>query len=577
MRQFSHVYEHSGTYTVELEIAKSDTSCRPGGICVDSTAKTVEITVGGPPSAALRLDQECTDPCEIFVGDRLTFVDTSTGSVQSRQWRFGDGTRASGSEVTHQWSRAGVFEVVLEVSDSSTTSEARTTVVVQPVDPDGSCFPSDTVLCAQNYRFAVDVVWATLDSAGHAQVAEAATDDSGLFWFFDANNWELLVKTLSGCAVNGHYWVFAGSTTDVAYTLTVTDTLTGKTAQYHNELGVSAPAITDSKALECAVEEARGSVNGVTALQAGGLETSMTANPTSPAAGQPVTFDASASRGAPTSYFWRFGDGTGSGVLSASTVTHSYSQPGTYTVSLEVGRSGGGCFGGICTASTTTTLVVGDEFGPLEARIGVLPECAESGCEIDTASSLRFVDQSSGAVSSRTWDFGDGTTSSEASVDHSWVAPGTYEVKLMVSDGIGSSEATVIVVVTETSGDEPGGGAEGACEGSSADLCLNDERFRVEVTWATEDDAGEGRPVDFRTSDSGVFSFFDGANWEILVKVIDACALNDHYWIFAGSTTNVAYELTVTDTVTGESKSYSNELGISAPAITDTTALAVCQ
>lgn len=582
VKQTSHVYTAPGTYTVKLEIAKSDSNCANGGICVDSTTKTVQITAGGPPKAVLRVDPECADPCEILVGESLKFVDMSTGAVQSRQWRFGDGTQSTGSEVTHQWSRAGAFEVILKVSGGSTTSEVRKTVLVKPVDPDGTCFPSETVLCTQNYRFAVDVVWATLDNAGDAQVAEAATDDSGLFWFFNEDNWELLVKTINGCALNSYYWVFAGSTTDVAYTLTVTDTLTGNVAQYANQMGVSAPAITDSGALPCAVEGAGTAVIGITDHQAGGLVASFTASPSAPAAGQAVTFDASSSLGTPTSYYWRFGDGTNSGVLTSSTVTHSYSQPGSYTVSLEVGKSGAGCFGGICTAAANNTLVVGGEVGPLEARIGVLPECAESGCETDNVSSLRFLDQSSGAVTTRTWDFGDGTTSSNAVVDHSWLTPGAYEVKLTVSDGVGTSEATVSVVVAEAMGGEPGGQPgdeepQGACQSSSTELCLNAGRFRVDITWQTESDSGEGRAVPFRTSDSGLFWFFDAANWEILVKVINGCALNDHYWVFAGSTTNVAYELTVTDTLTGESKTYSNEFGVSAPAITDSAALAVCQ
>ena len=46
--------------------------------------------------------------------------------------------------------------------------------------------------------------------------------------------------------------------------------------------------------------------------------------------------------------------------------------------------------------------------------------------------------------------------------------------------------------------------------------------------------------------------------------------------MFSAATTNVEYTLTVTDTLTAESKSYRNELGTSAPAITDTGAFAAC-
>lgn len=72
--------------------------------------------------------------------------------------------------------------------------------------------------------------------------------DSGLFWFFSASNWELLVKVLDGCSLNGHFWVFSAATTNVEYTLRVTDTRTGEVKVYLNPLGVAADAITDTGA-----------------------------------------------------------------------------------------------------------------------------------------------------------------------------------------------------------------------------------------------------------------------------------------------------------------------------------------
>ena len=43
-----------------------------------------------------------------------------------------------------------------------------------------------------------------------------------------------MVKVLDGRAVNGHFWVFSGALSDVAYTLTVTDLATGKSKTYVN-------------------------------------------------------------------------------------------------------------------------------------------------------------------------------------------------------------------------------------------------------------------------------------------------------------------------------------------------------
>jgi hypothetical protein len=63
------------------------------------------------------------------------------------------------------------------------------------------------------------------------------TADTGAFWFFDPSNLELMVKVLDGRALNGHFWVFYGALSDVDYTLTVTDTETGKKKTYRNERG----------------------------------------------------------------------------------------------------------------------------------------------------------------------------------------------------------------------------------------------------------------------------------------------------------------------------------------------------
>jgi hypothetical protein len=101
-------------------------------------------------------------------------------------------------------------------------------------------------------RFKVEAVWRDFSgNTGAARAAAPASDGSGLFWFFGPDNWELLVKVLDGCSLNGQWWVFSAATTNVGYVLTVTDTRTGRSARYENPLGRSSPAITDTKAFSC--------------------------------------------------------------------------------------------------------------------------------------------------------------------------------------------------------------------------------------------------------------------------------------------------------------------------------------
>ena len=106
---------------------------------------------------------------------------------------------------------------------------------------------SDAVLLQQD-RFAVTVSWRNAANETGTGTLAVRSDDSAVFWFFTEVNWELMVKVVNGCAFNQHFWVFSAATTDVEYTLTVTDTVTGAVATYRNALGNAAAAVTDTSA-----------------------------------------------------------------------------------------------------------------------------------------------------------------------------------------------------------------------------------------------------------------------------------------------------------------------------------------
>ena len=101
-----------------------------------------------------------------------------------------------------------------------------------------------------------------------------------------------------------------------------------------------------------------------------------------------------------------------------------------------------------------------------------------------------------------------------------------------------------------------------------------DDRFSVEVEWRDyAGNVGSGRWLWFgsNTGDtSGLFWFFNDDNWEMLVKVIDACHLDDaRFLILAAATSDVEYTLRITDTATGNSREYFNPLGNASPALVD--------
>ncbi len=117
----------------------------------------------------------------------------------------------------------------------------------------GFCAPSDSNLCLSSNRFKVEVDWRDFnDNTGSGRVVPFGSDDSGLFYFFAPDNWEMLVKVLDTCGSPfDTFWVFAAATTNVEYTLKVTDTETGAVEEYVNPLGNPSAAITDTGAFPC--------------------------------------------------------------------------------------------------------------------------------------------------------------------------------------------------------------------------------------------------------------------------------------------------------------------------------------
>ncbi len=204
-----------------------------------------------PPRASINGDVACDEEalCRARTGVAVRFEDSSSGSVRSRLWDFGDGRTSRSRTVEHTWQAPGFYDVTLAVSGADAESTTSIVFLVEAGQPAGTCAADRGTLCLQDSRYAVEIQWQTASGqAGPGIVARSGTNDSGMFWFFDARNWEVLVKVLDGCALNENVWVFGASTTDLGYVLRVTDTVTGAVRQYRNEPGRAAGAITDETA-----------------------------------------------------------------------------------------------------------------------------------------------------------------------------------------------------------------------------------------------------------------------------------------------------------------------------------------
>jgi hypothetical protein len=283
------------------------------------------------------------------------------------------------------------------------------------------CTPGATTLCIDDQpgdrRWQVSVGFNTqqgggLSGSGNAiPLAGLGVSRGGLFWFFSADNPEMLIKVLNGCAVNQRFWVFYSATTNVGFTVAVADTRTSQTKSYGNLDGTAAPPLQDTAAFPCTAGDA---------------------NPRS--AASPAV----------------------DGALAPAATASLAPAPAAPSPAQPVGRSS-------CSPGPTT-------------------------------------------------------------------------------------------------------------------LCI-DGRFQIQASFHTVQGGGRSgtaQAIDVQSlgvARGGLFWFFGPDNPEMLVKVVDGCALNSRFWVFYAAGTNVGFTVTVTDLQTGVSRTYQNDDGHAAAPLQDTSAL----
>ncbi len=116
------------------------------------------------------------------------------------------------------------------------------------------------------------------------------------------------------------------------------------------------------------------------------------------------------------------------------------------------------------------------------------------------------------------------------------------------------------------------------CVADATTACLDKQRFQVAAEWMDPFDGSQRAAlVQEVTSDRVVF-FLSPTQTQVLVEVLNGCQITDHFWVFYAATTNVAFDVTVTDTLTGHSRTYSDDAGLGTPfqPIQDTQAFTTC-
>ena len=142
------------------------------------------------------------------------------------------------------------------------------------------------------------------------------------------------------------------------------------------------------------------------------------------------------SDGTIASRLWTFGDGTTSTLANPA---KTYAAAGTYSVSLKVTDNGG------LNTTVTKAVTVSSANAPPVAGFGF----TTSGL---TATFTDTSTDAGGSIASRSWTFGDGTTSTLANPAKTYAAAGTYTVTLTVTDNGGLTATTSKSVTVSASG-----------------------------------------------------------------------------------------------------------------------------
>lgn len=402
-------------------------------------------------------------PTANFSADKLTgctpllvkFTDLSTGGAVSWNWEFGNGNTSTLQHPSVIYATPGVYTVKLTVKDAANVSSVKTqasyiTVYAQPtadftVDKTSACpfVPfvfTDASVKGTGGGNITQWQWDFDDGLGsNQQNPSHAYTTSGSYRI------RLTITDGNGCS---HFKEIASPITafpvpDAKFkpsktvsclapaTIAFTNQTTG-TNTYTWDFGdgntstQTSPSNTFTNPGTYAVKLIATNASGcadttVVTISIGNNKAGFTANPSSVCVGTTVAFtpDTAGMAG----YTFLYGDGRSSDQTQPS--THVYDVPGTYQVSL-IAFFGDGC------SDTVRKSIVVDEIP--NVTINYTPK---SSCPVPF--NVTFTNPVSNSVSF--WEFGDGQTSSQKNVIHTYTSRGPFPVALTVTTN-GGCEVT---------------------------------------------------------------------------------------------------------------------------------------
>jgi gliding motility-associated-like protein len=274
----SHSYTSAGTYVVKLVVTSNNG-------CKDSVQQNVTVYPQPLSNFTINSTAQCVN------GNSFNFTNTSaiSSGTFSSAWNFGDGNTASSTDATHSYTNAGSYNVQLITTSNNGCKDSVTqTVTVNPKPTPGFTINDDTQ-CVNGNSFSF---------------TNTSTISSGTLlynWYFGDGGTSTSISPTYIYTTAGTYIVKLVVSSTVGCKDSISQTIT--------VFPKPTPAFSINNASQCLSGNSFVFTNG-----------------------------SSISSGTFTSV-WNFGDGY---TATTTNATHTYSNTGTYTVTLVI-TSDNGC------------------------------------------------------------------------------------------------------------------------------------------------------------------------------------------------------------------------------------------
>ncbi len=333
------------------------------------------------------------------------FQDRSTdddGTIQSRSWSFGDGTNSTETNPSHTYTTAGKYKVTLVVTDNQGATDSR------EHDAEAKAPPPPPANKPPHAEFTVQCTDMT------CAFQDRSTDDDGTI---QSRSWDFGDGTGSSEVNPSHTYTTAGK---YKVTLVVTDNQGATDSRDHDAEAKAPPPASTTTTI-----------------------TSHNPDPSDPGQQITVSFTVTSGSGTPDGTV-TISDANGGGCTgNAPSGSCSYTPNGTGSRTITATYGGSAGFQG---SSDTEQHTVNEPPPPNQA-----PTAAFAAPTCTTGQACDFTDGSSdpdGSVVAWSWDFGDGSSSTQQNPSHVYTASGSYPVKLRVTDNDNAQSPEVQQTVT---------------------------------------------------------------------------------------------------------------------------------